>query len=155
MWVCLRDGSAQTIYVLPHWDRSCRSNFLPHPVTLYWQRADQSECWSCACQDSHRSANFQVTGLSRPRTIPTAQTGINPLIVRSRGGRLNHSANETVCLTFRQHANISRLRICPDNYTCCHTAMEVTDQTCHLTHWESTDTGPISPGSQRVTSSAW
>ena len=22
-------------YVLPHWDRSCRSNFLPHPVTVY------------------------------------------------------------------------------------------------------------------------
>ena len=30
------------LYVLPHWDRSCRSNFLPHPVTVYWHRADQS-----------------------------------------------------------------------------------------------------------------
>ena len=26
--------------VVPHWDRSCRSNFLPHPVTVYWHRAD-------------------------------------------------------------------------------------------------------------------
>ena len=32
-------------YVLPHWDRSCRSNVLPHPVTVSWHRADQSQCW--------------------------------------------------------------------------------------------------------------
>ena len=31
--------------LLPHWDRSCRSNVLPHPVTVYWHRADQSQCW--------------------------------------------------------------------------------------------------------------
>ena len=43
--VYLRNGSAQ-FYVLPHWDRSCRSNFLPHPVTVYWHWADQSQCWS-------------------------------------------------------------------------------------------------------------
>ena len=29
------------LYVLPCWDRSCRSNSLPHPVTVYWHRADQ------------------------------------------------------------------------------------------------------------------
>ena len=27
------------------WDRSCRSNVLPHPVTVYWHRANQSQCW--------------------------------------------------------------------------------------------------------------
>ena len=32
-------------YVLPHWDRSCRSNFPSHPVTVYWHRADQSQRW--------------------------------------------------------------------------------------------------------------
>ena len=32
-------------YVLPHWDRSCRSNFPSHPVTVYWHQADQSQCW--------------------------------------------------------------------------------------------------------------
>ena len=42
MLVYLRDGSAQ-FYVLPHWDRSYRSNFLPHPVTVHWHWADQSE----------------------------------------------------------------------------------------------------------------
>ena len=33
------------VYVLPHWGRCCRSNVLPHPVTVYWHRADQSQCW--------------------------------------------------------------------------------------------------------------
>ena len=32
-------------YSLPHLDRSCRSNFLPHPVTVYWHRADQPQRW--------------------------------------------------------------------------------------------------------------
>ena len=32
-------------YVLPHWDRSCRSNFPSHPVTVYWHRANQSQRW--------------------------------------------------------------------------------------------------------------
>ena len=33
------------VYVLPHWHRSCRSNFLSHPVTLYWHQASQSQRW--------------------------------------------------------------------------------------------------------------
>ena len=32
-------------YVLPHWDRSCRSNCPSHPVTIYWHQADQSQHW--------------------------------------------------------------------------------------------------------------
>ena len=35
MLVYLGEGSAQTIYVLPCWDRSCRSN-LSHPDTVLW-----------------------------------------------------------------------------------------------------------------------
>ena len=31
--------------MLPHWNISCRSNVLPHPVTVYWHRADQSQRW--------------------------------------------------------------------------------------------------------------
>ena len=33
------------LYVLPHWDRSCRTNFPSHPVTVYWHWADQSQHW--------------------------------------------------------------------------------------------------------------
>ena len=43
-----------------------------------------------AWQGSHWSANFQVTGLTRPGKIPTSQAGIEPQIFRSRGGHLNH-----------------------------------------------------------------
>ena len=33
------------LYVLPHWDRTCRQNFLPHPITVCWHRAEQSQHW--------------------------------------------------------------------------------------------------------------
>ena len=32
-------------YMLPHWDRSCWLNVLPHPATVYWHQAHQSQCW--------------------------------------------------------------------------------------------------------------
>ena len=32
-------------YVLPHWDRSCRSNFPPHLITVYWHWTNQSQHW--------------------------------------------------------------------------------------------------------------
>ena len=34
------------VYVLPHWDRCCTSNFPPHPVTVYWHPANQSQHWA-------------------------------------------------------------------------------------------------------------
>ena len=37
------------------------------------------------------------------------------------------------CLTSQQHATVSQGRICSDNFTCCHTEIEVADQTFYLT----------------------
>ena len=37
------------------------------------------------------------------------------------------------CLMSQQHASVSQGRICSDNFTCCHTEIEVADQTFHLT----------------------
>ena len=48
-----------------------------------------------ALQDSHWSANFEVTGMTRPQKIPS-QAGFEPGVFRSRGGRLIHEANEAV-----------------------------------------------------------
>ena len=45
------------------------------------------------------------------------------------------------CLTSQQHASVSQGRICEDNFTCCHTEIEVADQTFHLTQSQYTDTG--------------
>ena len=57
------------------------------------------------------------------------------------------------CLTSQQHASVSQGRICSDKFTCCHTEIEVADQTFHLSQSQYTDTGltspstdPISPG---------
>ena len=37
------------------------------------------------------------------------------------------------CLTSQQHASVSQGRVCSDNFTCCHTEIEVAEQTFHLT----------------------
>ena len=47
-----------------------------------------------------------------------------------------------ICLTSQQHASVSQGRICSDNFTCCHTEIEVADQTFYLTQSQYTDTGP-------------
>ena len=43
-WECISGTDLlRQFYVLPHWDRSCRSNFPSHPFTVYWHRANQSQ----------------------------------------------------------------------------------------------------------------
>ena len=59
------------------------------------------------------------------------------------------------CLTSQQHAIVSQGRICSDNFTCCHTEIEVADPTFHLTQSQYTDTGPTSPSADPITPGAW
>ena len=59
------------------------------------------------------------------------------------------------CLTSQQQASVSQGRICSDNFTCCHTEIEVADQTFYLTHSQYTDTGPTSPSADPITPGAW
>ena len=59
------------------------------------------------------------------------------------------------CLPSQQHASVSQGRICSDNFTCCHTEIEVADQTFHLTQSQYTDTGPTSPSADPITPGAW
>ena len=59
------------------------------------------------------------------------------------------------CLTSRQHASVSQGRICSDNFTCCHTEIEIADQTFLLTQSLYTDTGPTSPSADPITPGAW
>ena len=47
-------------------------------------------------QGSHWSSNFEVTGMTRPLKKIPAEAELEPGIFRSRGGRLNHFANEAV-----------------------------------------------------------
>ena len=46
-------------------------------------------------------------------------------------------------------------RIYSDNFTCCHTEIEVADQTFYLTQSQYTDTGPTSPSADPITPGAW
>ena len=54
------------------------------------------------------------------------------------------------CLTFQQDASVSQGWICTDNFTCCHTEIEVADPTYYLTQSQSTDTGPTSPSADPI-----
>ena len=59
------------------------------------------------------------------------------------------------CLASQQHASVSQGRICSDNFTCCHTEIEVADQTFHLTQSQYTDIGPTSPSTDPITPGTW
>ena len=59
------------------------------------------------------------------------------------------------CLTSQQHAGVSRGRICTDTFTCCHTEIEVTDQTFYLTQSHYTDTGPTSASADLIMPGSW
>ena len=59
------------------------------------------------------------------------------------------------CLTSQQQASVSQGRICSDNCTCCHTEIEIADQTFYLTQSQYTDTGPTSPSADPITPGAW
>ena len=57
-------------YVMPHWDRSCRPNFPPHPVTVYWHRADQSQHWPSNTWCLAGANGTQTWDLSLSRRMP-------------------------------------------------------------------------------------
>ena len=58
------------------------------------------------------------------------------------------------CLTSQQQASVSQGRICSDNFTRCHTEIEVADQTFYLTQSQYTDTGPTSPSADPISPGA-
>ena len=58
------------------------------------------------------------------------------------------------CLTSQQHSSVSQGRICSDNFTCCHTEIEVADPTLHLTQSQYTDSRLTSPSTDPTTPGA-
>ena len=58
------------------------------------------------------------------------------------------------CLTSQQQARVSKGRICSDKFTCCHSEIEVADQTFYLTQSRYTDTGPTSPSADPISPGA-
>ena len=58
------------------------------------------------------------------------------------------------CLTSQQHASVSQGLISTDNFTCCHSEIEVADQAFYLTQSQYTDTEPTSPSADPTMPSA-
>ena len=59
------------------------------------------------------------------------------------------------CLTSQQHASVSQGRICENKFTCCHTDIEVADQTFHLTQSQYSDIGPTNRSADPITPGDW
>ena len=59
------------------------------------------------------------------------------------------------CLTSQQHACVSQGQTCSNNFTCCHTEVDVADQTFYLTQPQYTDTRPTSPSADPIMPDAW
>ena len=92
--------------------------------------------------------HWRTTGLSAPlhwgtsRAVSTASLG-------------NNFCWLVACLTSQQQARVSQGRICSDNFTCCHTEIEVADPTLYLTQSQYTDTGLTSSSADPITPGAW
>ena len=61
------------------------------------------------------------------------------------------------CITSQKHAGVYRGWVCSDKFTCCHTEIEVADQTVYLTQSQYTDTGtaPTSSSTDPTTPGTW
>ena len=98
-----------------------------------------------------------VKNCARDDQCCTFFTGDGPRDERKDGKRL--AGREMLlfvgCLTSQQHASVSQGRICSDNFTCCHTEIEVADHTFHLTQSQFTDTGQTSRSADSIMSGAW
>ena len=83
-----------------------------------------------------------LSSIEAPTIIYEPADGKQGLTVKERWGVWGGGWWFVGCLTSQQHASVSQGRICEDNFTCCHTEIEVADQTFHLTQSQYTDTGP-------------
>ena len=73
----------------------------------------------------------------KPSSQPVEKSWAVPY---DRRGRMEHAKHHMAvailfvcCLTSQQQASVSQGRIYKDNFTCCHTKIEVADQTFYLT----------------------
>ena len=122
-----------------------------HPkeiLWMYWHWANNA--------NGSLQYRFQVTGVYGPRTSGERSPYLPPC--RQTPCRLVNEEAELLlvgCLTSQQQASVSQGRICSDNFTCCHTEIEVADPTFYLTQSQYTDTGPTSPSADPIMPGAW
>ena len=76
-------------------------------------------------------------------------------LIHSQHTDTGPTSPRAVSLKSQQHASVSQVRICSDNFKCCHTEIEVADPTFYLTQSQYTETGPTSPTADPVMPGAW
>ena len=59
------------------------------------------------------------------------------------------------CLMSQKHASVSQGQIGSGNCTCCHTEIDVEDQSLHFTQSQYTDTGLTSPSADPIKPGTW
>ena len=113
------------------------------------------------------SWNRHATGKDKNIKRSTRRQGVEYVLLPLAFGEANlyqayhyDSLKQFVCLlvgcwTSQQHAGVSQGRTCSDNLMCCHTEIEVADQTFHLTQSQYTDAGSTSPSTDPITPGAW
>ena len=109
-------------------------------------------CWLVGCLTSQQHASVSQGGicLTSQQQASVSQGGI--CLTSQQHASVSQGG---ICLTSLQQASVSQGRICSDNCTCCHTEIEVADETFHLTQSQYTDTGPTSPSADAITPGAW
>ena len=134
----------------------------------------RSECWSCSRHSSPTTPDCSASTRPPATAPPSSGTQMNapwpppsPSSLceygrmagwgEGRGGGRGWGGYclLVACLTSQQQASVSQGRICTDNFTCCHTEIEVADPTFYLTQSQYTDTGPTSPSADPITPGAW
>ena len=127
----------EQLHVMPHWDRSCRSNFQPRPVTVYWHRADQSQHWpyNARClAGCPLECQFQSHWYDSNQTKSWRRQDLKP-----RSSALEADTSTTrptrrwlliYCASIIQ--SVSQGLLCLDSLTCHHSEIEAAYQTGQL-----------------------
>ena len=141
-----------------------KSRFLqsPHCAANYPQRVRSSGSGAIVCKSraTHRALitcnlqcatwykrTAQLLSLTELKShfILALSYWLKPLTMQQAPGICCSDCLLVDCLTSQQHVSVFQGRICSDNFTRCHTEIEVADQTFHLTQSQNTDTEPTSP----------
>ena len=88
-------------------------------------------------------------------TVPSLSPSLAVCCVASRRTCFSAVAVVVGWLMSQQHASMSQGWVCSDNCMCCHTEIEVADQTFSLSQSQYTDTGPGSPSADPITPGVW
>ena len=168
-----QDRSGSTTHCLEQQDRTASSK---HCLEQQAQSGSSKHCLEqrdCTASTTHCHSRQKLPiGLAVSSSVSILRTRIPSAELLTPGGRqggeyhlnsvytdLPHITQLWVVvvgsLTSQQHASVSQGRICSNIFICCHTEIEVADQTFHLTQSRYTDTGPTSPSTDLITPGAW